>query len=1339
MAGLKIGFDESSLNSLKTQLATQIDNITKQKILLGVDIDKDTAINQLKGLLNSLNDISKSNNPTIDLQVNNIKAKEDLVKIKGDFKTVVGEMSKLGMINVSPKFDDEGKLSQFTIKLQQLNGFIDKIKYNIGNMDTSGNVSFVPISINEVNNLDKINKKLEDFKIKYNDFINTLKSSNGINDSEIKNLQNEINSLNINNFEEKSNQIKNTYNELSKASKEYTDNLKLQQNTQNFIDQQQSRLNNVKNNYGSKLDINSSQYKELENTYNAINSAINRTRETSETLSKTEQQGLRQSISDLDKKQSKIVSITNVIKQQEQAINSLKTKFGNMIPDNEINKLKNQAQGLFNSGNFIGDNSKLTDQINKIKELGAEQQRLKNMGTSIGSFSTTGINMESSFSDIQKYFNELNNGKATVSSVKESVDSLGNTMKTVNYSVNEGKNIVHNYKATIDESSGSVRNMSTSIQDLSNKHATLGESIQNATAGFLKFTVVAGGVMAAINSFKEGIQTINALSQSITNIAMVTGDSIPTVEKYMQQYTELSKQLHTTTTDIATAAEEFLRAGNTQNESMQMVKASTVMAKEAGMSADEASQGLIAVSNSYGILPNKIMSVVDAMTTVDNKSATSVSEINNALQKTSSSAKEAGVPLQDLISYIAQISSTTRISASSIGSGLNSIFSRYQSIKMGKDYDPDNNDPLNNVEKSLNSVGISIRKNKDEFKSFSDVIDEVGKHWSTYTGVQKNLISTQLAGTYQRNQFNALMSNYNNALKLQESETKSAGSAMQRYGTYAESTQAKLSDLKGTVQRFWQETISSNTINSAIGSLNGLINGFSEITNKIGVIPTLLTGILPILTQFGKFKDFKLFDFTSSLGSMTSFGDSIKILGVSLSDIKKKITDMPSNLGSVFKDSLSNIQELNNTMGQTPTILERTRAGLETVRASTIATTIATGVLKVAEIALNAALTMGLSVAIGVIISKLTEWINKDDELAKKNQDLINSTNSSIQQHQSNIQSLSDMSTKYKEVSDRIDSFRKAGLQPTASDMKSLGEMNDQIAQKIPNLVSGYDSQGHAILNLNGNLKDLIEQQKEAARWDAQKVINNSGFKDLSDSQKENMQERINHLQGNSFGSNLSAWVHPINNIKHFSDNFADEKQSSAMVKQLQKDMQQSTTWYKQIIPYILQVNSSYSKLNPTLQNVVKNWANANTAFSKMSGAQVQKKVNDVIKSLNSAKVTPLVNQIQTLNNQARAGAVPLNSYTKNADKLINEIKKITGNKLSTNDLKKLFDIDTSKLPKSASDIQSFSKSVKDLKNDLISDQKTIQQYQNLLDHINKGGLTDDDKKIISEDPNLAP
>ena len=746
MAGLKLGWSTESINSLKQQLAEQIDRIKEQRVVLGVDIDKDKTINQLKGLISSLDNISKSNNPSIDLQVNTVKAKKDLANIKGDFIKVVKQLSQLGEINISPKFDDQGKMSGFTAKLEQLNGFVEKIKYTMGSMD-SGETIFNPESIVETNNLDKVSEKLSDFQNKYTSALEKLKNGNvsNTNDSDIKKLQKDIDSLNINNFEEKANQIKNTYSSLSQSVKEYEANLKAVQSSQSFLDSQTSRLNNIKSTYGGKLDINSDQYKQLEGTYNAISSSIQKAREANEALSNSQKEGLKQNISDLNTEQSRIVSITNIIKQQESAIDALKTKFRNVIPDSEINKLKSQLQGLYTSTNRQDFLSSFNNQLDQAEKAATEARRIQGMGSSLGSLSGAGLNISSDISSVQRWAKENIGAKASVTSLSESVDKLGNKIKTASVSVDEGKNIVSKYKITLDENSDSIYKMSTGVQDLSSKHATLGERLSNSIAGFLRFSVVMGGAYAVINQIKQGIDVINELNQSITNIAMVTGDSISTVQKYIDQYTQLSEQLHTTTTDVATAAEEFLRAGNSQSESMKMVQASTVISKEAGISQQEAAQGLIAVANSYNILPEKIMSVVDAMTTVDNKSATSVSEINTALQKTSSSAKEAEVPLQDLISYIAQISSTTRLSSSSIGAGLNSIFSRFQSIKMGKDYDPDNQ-PLNNVEKSLNSVGISIRKNKDEFKSFSDVIDEVGKHWSTYTGVQKNLISTQLAG-----------------------------------------------------------------------------------------------------------------------------------------------------------------------------------------------------------------------------------------------------------------------------------------------------------------------------------------------------------------------------------------------------------------------------------------------------------------------------------------------------------------------------------------------------------------------------------------------------------------
>jgi chromosome segregation ATPase len=657
---------------------------------------------------------------------------------------------------------------------------------------------------------------------------------------------------------------------------------------------------------------------------------------------------------------------------------------------------------------------------------------------------------------------------------------------------------------------------------------------------------------------------------------------------------------------------------------------------------------------------------------------------------------------------------------------------------MGKDYDPDNN-PLNNVEKSLNSVGIAIRSDKDTFKSFSDVIDEVASHWNKYSDVQKNLIATQMAGTYQRNQFLALMSNYNDTLKIQSKETDSAGSAMKRYQTYAESTQAKLDDLKGSVQRFWQGTLNSNQINSAIGGLNSLVQTFSSITSKFGVIPTLLTGILPILTQFGKFKDFKFIDFTSASSSTSNFTQKVSILGTTLEDIGKKFKTSFGNFGSSYSENLNQIQGLNNTLNQMPTALERANASMKTLRQTTIVTTVATGALRVAEIALNASLTMGLSLAIGAIIQKLSDWANKDEILAQKNKDLLSSTNQSIQSHQSNMQMLSSMSDKYKEVSDRVELFRSKGLQPTSDDLQSLGEMNDQIAGKFPDLVSGTDSFGHAILNLNGNLTDLIAKEKEAAKSDAQKIIDNGGFKEESDNTITRAKERIKELSGQvNLGDTFKDdFTHPIQSLK---DIFANSSQSKSMIKQLNQEITDAQKGYQKIIPYILQVNSGYSKLNPSIQTAIKNWAMQDTEFSRMSGKQMQSQVDNMIKLYSSNKNLPIINQIKDLNDLAKNGAVPIDNYKKQSSDLINALKKVSGTNLSTSQLKKMFNIDTSKLPKSEADIKVFTKSISQMKDELKSDATQIQKYQKVLNDIKSTGkLSDDDKSFISQDPTLIP
>ncbi|MDV3426153.1 MAG: phage tail tape measure protein [Bacillota bacterium] len=696
-------------------------------------------------------------------------------------------------------------------------------------------------------------------------------------------------------------------------------------------------MNNVRNNYGSKIDVDSTQYKELESTYNTINSAINKSREANENLSSTEQQGLRQSISDLDKKQSKIISITNAIKQQEQAIDLLKTKFGNIIPDSEINKLKNQAQGLFNSNNFMGDSNKITNQINQIKELATEEQRLKKMGTSIGGFDTTGLNMNSSFSDIQKYFSELNNGKATVSSVKESVDNLGNTMKTVNYSVNEGKNIVHNYKATLDESSGSVHNMSTSIQDLSSRHGNFTSQLASSIKGILQWTVAGTALFGTINQIKEAIQDVMNISKNQTNIQMITGMNQQQVKGLTEQFSDLATQVHSTTGEMMSGAENFLRAGNSIGETKNLLKASSFGATLSGQDTKTVSDQLIAMANGFKMNTSnakEMMTVIDKLTKTDNSSASSFAEMATSMSKSADMAKSAKVDFNHLLAYESTVSSVTREDPSSIGRSFSTMFSRYLNVKGGQKFDP-NGDDLSNVERDLKRyANINLRSDPKTFKSYETVVDELAKKWKNLDEVSKSAISKAFAGAENANNFQALMNNLDQVDKNLKDMGDSAGYAQKKMDIFADSPEAKLKSFQHAVEDLHTSLVSSSTINKALQGLTSFIQSLDTITTSapksgialagIGTAMVLIIKNAKILSGSGIITFFKLLPAAmaetggmSALLSTSFTALAASIKAVSLAFLTNPITWIIAALGVAGVAIIKHIQHQKDLKQQT--------------------------------------------------------------------------------------------------------------------------------------------------------------------------------------------------------------------------------------------------------------------------------------------------------------------------------------------------------------------------------------------------------------------------------------
>ena len=173
---------------------------------------------------------------------------------------------------------------------------------------------------------------------------------------------------------------------------------------------------------------------------------------------------------------------------------------------------------------------------------------------------------------------------------------------------------------------------------------------------------------------------------------------------------------------------------------------------------------------------------------------------------------------------------------------MKTILSRLGSVKAGtflsEDLESEYTDIstyVNDVEKVLSKVGIRLRDTNKDFRDAQDVLDDVAKGWATYDDLTRQALSTSIAGTRQRESFISLMSNYDKALKLEESALNSNGKAMQKYTVYQDSIAAKQERITALFQTFVQNVDLEYIIGKLLDFGEALMKVFSnESTIAIG-------------------------------------------------------------------------------------------------------------------------------------------------------------------------------------------------------------------------------------------------------------------------------------------------------------------------------------------------------------------------------------------------------------------------------------------------------------------------------------------------------------------------
>lgn len=354
-------------------------------------------------------------------------------------------------------------------------------------------------------------------------------------------------------------------------------------------------------------------------------------------------------------------------------------------------------------------------------------------------------------------------------------------------------------------------------------------------------TAIAG---FSVQQLKEVYDNVVKLDSAVVNLSMVTGYNRDRTKELVASYSEMAQELGAVTSEVAAAADDWLRQGYSLEDTNELIKTSTVLSKIGLIDSAEATQYLTSAIKGYKVEINDAMSIADKLSAVDMAAAVSVGGLAEGMSKTANSARLAGVEMDTLLGYLAAVGEVTQQDMASIGNAFKTMFARYSNVKLNKLVD-DDGESLNDYERILTRVGIRLRDNLGEFRDFTDVLDDVQAKWSSLTEVEQSAIATALGATRQKENVLTLMENYGKAMEYAGISADSAGTAMEKYDAYSQGIEANIARARASF-----ESLSTNLLNSdAVVTFVKLANGALQFADALAKCKLLLPAIVGVVTS----------------------------------------------------------------------------------------------------------------------------------------------------------------------------------------------------------------------------------------------------------------------------------------------------------------------------------------------------------------------------------------------------------------------------------------------------------------------------------------------------------
>lgn len=692
--------------------------------------------------------------------------------------------------------------------------------------------------------------------------------------------------------------------------------------------------------------------------------------------------------------------------------------------------------------------------------------------------------------------------------------------------------------------------ITTSAQSLGITGQTSIEKIINSFKNLSSILVGGSFAMYAVHALKEVYNNVTLIDTAMVNVKKVTDETSETYRKFASDAGDAAVKLGVSVTEIMNSTADFVRLGYSLKDAFTLSKTASIFKNVSYTDIGTATKDIVSTMKAFKIEAKDSTNIIDKLNEVGNRFSISSAGLGEGLKHSASSLATANNTLDESLALITAANEVIQ-NPSEAGNAVKVLALRLRNTKGDLEKIGESTDGMvESVTKlqtqllNLTNGRVNIMADPDTFKSTYRVMKEIASVWDDLTDVNRAKVIELIAGKHRANTITSIIQNMKTAEDVVRVSLNSSGSAMREQEKRMDSINAKLDRMKASIQGFSSAFLDSSVVKFIVDLSTTGISGITKLVDTLGAFSTVLTTISTVRSLMGKsggpfslvqneetggkslaFLGKQLSQIKEQLQETASLKDKIKNLFVS--DEKFENNKILSQQFEVDKLSIRNYISAIEHGVQTNTAFEKTMANAsqaakdyaknsdsssisvknfvsmqESLTKATKSSTAGVIALTLAETALNAALTAGLSFAIESIIAGINHLVTAQQRAIDTANELSDKYNDRVKSINENSKNIDSISKDYEKLAKGVNVFGE-NVSLTDEEYRKYNEIANKIAEMFPQLVTGRTLEGNAILKQKGNVEALTQALKEQRQAANDALIKNQdeifrGFRQTS-------------------------------------------------------------------------------------------------------------------------------------------------------------------------------------------------------------------------------------------------